>query len=76
MAKSEDKFIDRDITDKELMIEDLCFSSDKRNSKAISYAIECIDKLEKIEQIVNEWNNDASHSFSDMCKINRIIKQE
>lgn len=33
-------------------------------------------KLEKIEQIVNAWNNDASHSFEDMCKINGIIKQE
>lgn len=30
----------------------------------------------KIEQIVNAWNNDASNSFSDMCKINEIIKQE
>lgn len=34
------------------------------------------EKLEKIEQIVNAWNNDASNSFSDMCKINEIIKQE
>lgn len=34
------------------------------------------EKLEKIEQIVSEWNNDASHSFSDMCKINEILKQE
>lgn len=32
-------------------------------------------KLEKIRQIVNEWNNDASHSFSDMCKINEILKE-
>ena len=31
-------------------------------------------KLEKIEQIVEEWNNDASHSFSDMRKIKGIIK--
>jgi hypothetical protein len=35
----------------------------------------CVKKLQKIEQIVNKWNNDASHSFSDMCKINGIIKQ-
>lgn len=34
------------------------------------------EKLEKIEQIVNEWNNDASNSFGDMCKINRIMKGE
>lgn len=32
-------------------------------------------KLEQIEQILDAWNNDASHSFSDMCKINGIIKQ-
>lgn len=33
-------------------------------------------KLEKIKQIVAKWNNDASHSFEDMCKINEIVKQE
>ena len=33
-------------------------------------------KLERVKQIVNAWNNDASHSFSDMCKINGIIKKE
>lgn len=33
------------------------------------------DKLEKIEQIVARWNNDASHSFEDMCKINGILKE-
>ena len=32
-------------------------------------------KLEKIRHIVNEWNNDASNSFSDMCKINGILKE-
>lgn len=32
-------------------------------------------KLEQIEQIVNMWNNDASHSFEDMCKINGILKE-
>lgn len=35
-----------------------------------------LHKLKQIEQIVNTWNNDASHSFSDMCKINEIIKKE
>lgn len=35
-----------------------------------------LERLEQIEQLVNAWNNDASHSFSDMCKINEIIKQE
>lgn len=33
------------------------------------------EKLDKIEQIVDKWNNDASHSFSDMCKINEILKE-
>lgn len=35
---------------------------------------EC-EKLNKIERIVNAWNNDASHSFEDMCKINGILKE-
>lgn len=35
-----------------------------------------LEKLERIEHIVDAWNNDASHSFLDMCKINEIIKQE
>lgn len=38
---------------------------------------DCVSRkaiLERIEQIVNDWNNDASHSFSDMCKINGILK--
>lgn len=33
------------------------------------------ERLKKIEQIVNNWNNDASHSFEDMCKINKILKE-
>lgn len=32
-------------------------------------------KLEKIRQIVDEWNNDASNSFGGMCKINGILKE-
>lgn len=43
---------------------------------AFDVAIKSMDKLEQIEQIVNEWNNDASNSFGDMCKINGILKQE
>lgn len=39
------------------------------------YIVSELDKLERIEQIVNEWNNDAGHSFSDMCKINGILKE-
>mgnify|MGYP006896658157 FL=1 len=75
MGKSEDTFIPIPVNDRNLAIEDLAFLSDGKNDKAITYAIECINKLAKIEQIVNEWNNDASHSFSDMCKINVILKQ-
>ena len=36
---------------------------------------DCVRKLEQIEQIVNAWNKDASNSFSDMCKINQILKE-
>lgn len=32
-------------------------------------------RLDQIRQIVNDWNNDASHSFEDMCKINEILKE-
>ena len=32
-------------------------------------------KLDRIKQIVKDWNNDASHSFEDMCKINGILKE-
>lgn len=42
---------------------------------AFDVAIKSMDKLERIEQIVNKWNNDASHSFEDMCKINGILKE-
>lgn len=59
----------------EQVMEDLHFLSDQGNYKSIKYALECIGKIEKIEQIVNKWNNDASHSFSDMCKINGILKE-
>lgn len=43
--------------------------------KALDIVLSDSEKLEYIKQIVNAWNNDASHSFSDMCKINGIIKQ-
>ena len=32
-------------------------------------------RLDQIRQIVNAWNNDASNSFSDICKINGILKE-
>ena len=43
--------------------------------KALDIIISDSEKLEQIKEIVDKWNNDASHSFSDMCKINVIIKQ-
>lgn len=54
MAKSEDTFIPLKVNDREQALEDLAFLSDQRNYKSIKYAIECIDKLEKIEQIVKK----------------------
>ena len=39
------------------------------------YLVAEFEKLDKIEQIVNKWNNDASHSFADMCKIKGIVKE-
>lgn len=44
-------------------------------SELNKYCLESIDKLERIAQIVDGWNNDASHSFEDMCKINGILKE-
>lgn len=41
----------------------------------VDYIVSSLNKLEHIEQIVNVWNNDASHSFEDMCKINGILKE-
>lgn len=32
-------------------------------------------RLDQIKEIVNNWNNDASHSFENMCKINGILKE-
>jgi hypothetical protein len=42
---------------------------------AFDVAIKSIEKLEQIERIVKDWNNDASNSFGDMCKINGILKE-
>lgn len=41
----------------------------------IDYILDELAKLEQVEQIVTAWNNDASHSFEDMCKINGILKE-
>lgn len=42
---------------------------------AFDVAMKSMKKLGEIEQIVARWNNDASHSFEDMCKINGILKE-
>ena len=42
---------------------------------ALEVAIKSMDKLDKIEQIVDKWNNDANNSFGDMCEINGILKE-
>lgn len=74
MAKSEDTFIPLKVDDREQAIEDLAFLSDQRNDKSIKYAIECIDKLDKIEQIVNE---EMQKMESDLLwKIKEVLEQE
>lgn len=42
----------------------------------VDYIVGEVEKLEKIEQIVEEWNNDASHSFNDMCQIKGVLEKE
>ena len=53
-----------------------CIDYVKRTMRSAGYRDYIVFELEKIEQIVNKWNNDASHSFSDMCKINGILEQD
>lgn len=43
--------------------------------KALDIVLSDSERLDQIRQIVNEWNNDASHSFEDMCKINGILQE-
>ena len=43
--------------------------------ETITTLITMADKLDQIKQIVNGWNNDANHSFADMCKINWILNE-
>lgn len=40
---------------------------------------DCVDKLEKIEQIVEEWNNDTEkdiESFDTMERIKEVLEKE
>ena len=59
--------------DREQMIEDLHFLSDKGNYKSIKYAIECINKLEQIEQIVDDCDLEA---WEVLEKIKEVLKNE
>ncbi len=43
--------------------------------KALDIVLSDSEKLERIEKIVARWNNDASHSFSDMCKIKEVLNE-
>ena len=54
---------------------DAIYQITTEESEAIQTSIKAIEKLDKIKQIINKWNNDASHSFEDMCKINKILKE-
>lgn len=64
--------------DKAQMIEDLHFLSDQGNYKSIKYVIECIDKLAKIEQIVeNELSLLSLDEMSNAeIQIREILKQQ
>ncbi len=76
MGKSEDTFIPLPLNDRELAIEDLAFSSNPKNDKAINYAIECINKLAKIEQITNKWISLEERPNFCMMEIREILEQD
>lgn len=59
--------------DKEQLIEDLHFLSDRGNYNSIKYAIECIDKLEKIKQIIDDCDLEA---WEVLEKIKEVLKNE
>ena len=73
MGISEDTFICGEINDREQMIEDLAFLSDRGNYKSIKYAIECIDKLAKIEQITDKWITLEENSTFCMREIREVL---
>ena len=61
--------------DKEQMIEDLHFLSDQGNYKSIKYAIECIDKMAKIEQIFKEWTECGDYADAwAYSKIRKVLE--
>ena len=62
--------------DRELAIEDLAFSSTPKNDKAIMYAIECIDKLAKIKQIVKDYDGSQASMIKQFSEIQKVLEQE
>ena len=62
--------------DKEQMIEDLHFLSDQGNYKSIKYAIECIDKLEKIKQIIDDCDLGMISCEQLFLNLRTILEQE
>ena len=69
MGISEDKI------DKEQMIEDLCFLSDRGNYKSIKYAVECIEKLDKVKQILADYDGSTVSMIKQFSEIQKIIEQ-
>lgn len=76
MAKSEDTFIPLPVNERELAIEDLAFSSNKKNDKAIKYAIECINKLAKIEEIIKRTEGTLGLDNYTVQQIKEVLENE
>ena len=45
-------------------------------NESCDYAIECINKLNKIEQIIKEYNNGNDMEYEYLAKIREILEQE
>ena len=61
----------------EQVMEDLHFLSDQGNYKSIKYALECIEKLEKIEQIVNDRKNgEIQNTILAFHMIKEVLENE
>lgn len=65
-----------DKIDKEQLIEDLHFLSDRGNYKSIKYALERIDKLAKIERIIKDHDNDSMpEDYWYIDKIREVLNE-
>ena len=63
---------------KKMTYRDNCIDYVKKTMPCVGYrdyVVAELEKIDRIEQIISAWNEDASHSFSDMCKINGILKE-